>query len=62
VVHSPAEKVDVVDTTGAGDAFVGALAASLALGSDLHAAVARGTAAGALAVQHLGAQPPVTKE
>lgn len=62
VVHSPAEKVDVVDTTGAGDAFVGALAASLALGSGLHAAVARGTAAGALAVQHLGAQPPVTKE
>ena len=62
VVHSPAEKVDVVDTTGAGDAFVGALAASLALGSDLHAAVARGTAAGALAVQHLGAQPPVIKE
>ena len=62
VVHSPAEKVEVVDTTGAGDAFVGALAASLALGSDLHAAVARGTAAGALAVQHLGAQPPVTTE
>jgi ribokinase len=61
VVHSPAEKVSVVDTTGAGDAFVGALAASLALGSDLHAAVARGTQAGAFAVQHLGAQPPAPR-
>jgi ribokinase len=62
VVHSPAEKVSVVDTTGAGDAFVGALAASLALGADLHAAVARGTEAGALAVQYVGAQPPAPRE
>ncbi|WP_213814432.1 ribokinase [Glaciihabitans sp. dw_435] len=58
LVHRPAQKVTVVDTTGAGDAFVGALAAALALGSDLSDAVDAGVAAGALAVQHLGAQPP----
>ncbi|PRY68821.1 ribokinase [Glaciihabitans tibetensis] len=58
VSHSPAHQVSVVDTTGAGDAFVGALAAELARGADLASAVEAGTAAGARAVQHLGAQPP----
>lgn len=58
--HLPAPRVEVVDTTGAGDAFVGALAAELAEGSDLGAAVMRGVAAGAAAVQWLGAQPPRT--
>lgn len=42
--------VDVVDTTGAGDAFNGALAAGLASGLTLAEAARRGTAAGALAV------------
>ncbi|MER8461214.1 ribokinase [Mesorhizobium sp. M1300] len=42
--------VNVVDTTGAGDAFNGALAAGLASGLTLADAVRRGTAAGALAV------------
>ncbi|MBB4189787.1 ribokinase [Sinorhizobium terangae] len=42
--------VDVVDTTGAGDAFNGALAAGLASGLSLTEAVRRGTAAGAIAV------------
>jgi ribokinase len=58
VVHLPAEQVPVVDTTGAGDAFAGALAAALASGSTLEDAVRAGSAAGAAAVQHVGAQPP----
>jgi ribokinase len=61
VNYLPAEKVRVVDTTGAGDAFVGALAASLARGADLNSAVASGIAAGTIAVQHFGAQAPKGK-
>jgi ribokinase len=52
----PAFGVSVVDTTGAGDAFCGTLAASFAAGDDLAEAVRRGCAAGALATGHLGAQ------
>jgi ribokinase len=59
VTHVPAQQVTVVDTTGAGDAFAGALAAELASGGDLRTAVAAGIAAGAAAVQHPGAQPPL---
>ena len=47
----------VRDTTGAGDAFCGALAAALAAGSDRAAAMDAALAAGAAAVQHHGAQP-----
>lgn len=49
--------VPVVDTTAAGDAFAGGLAAALAQGMDLEAAVRWGAAAGALAVTRAGAQP-----
>ena len=59
--HLPAPRVTVVDTTGAGDAFVGALCAELAesgASAELRTAVERGVAAGAAAVQWLGAQPP----
>lgn len=48
---------EVVDTTGAGDAFCGALAAALAAGAGRSEAVARAQHAGALAVQRAGAQP-----
>jgi ribokinase len=57
VVHLPSARVPVVDTTGAGDAFAGALAAALAAGAPLRDAVERGIAAGAEAVQWVGAQP-----
>jgi len=50
----PVEKV--VDTTGAGDAFAGALAAALAHGADLDAAVGAGLRAGARAVGRRGAR------
>ena len=54
--HLPAPKVDVVDTTGAGDAFVGALAAKLARAAPLEEAVAYAVRAGAAAVTKEGAQ------
>jgi ribokinase len=54
--HLPAPEVDVVDTTGAGDAFVGALAASLARDDSLRDAVAYAVRAGAAAVTKEGAQ------
>jgi ribokinase len=50
--------VDVVDTTGAGDAFVGVLALALARGAPLRSAVEAGVEAGARAVGYMGAQPP----
>lgn len=59
VAHLTAERVRVVDTTGAGDAFAGALAASLVAGDTLRSGVAAGMAAGSAAVQHRGAQPPL---
>jgi len=54
--HLPAPRVDVVDTTGAGDAFVGALAASLARDDAFEDAVAYAVRAGAAAVTKEGAQ------
>jgi ribokinase len=53
----PVDPADVVDTTGAGDAFCGALAAALAAGADREAAVRAASRAGADAVRHRGAQP-----
>jgi ribokinase len=55
-VAVPARKVTAVDTTGAGDAFVGALAVELAAGNGLEAAVRRATDVAALAVGRRGAQ------
>jgi ribokinase len=56
LVRQPAFDVDVVDTTGAGDAFTGALAASLAEGRSMMDALRRGLAAGGWAVTKEGAQ------
>ena len=46
----------VVDTTGAGDAFVGAFAAALAHGHSLSTAVRWGAAAGSITVEFAGAR------
>jgi ribokinase len=55
--HFPALPAPVVDTTAAGDAFCGVLAARLAAGAAFDDALRHAIAAGALAVTVLGAQP-----
>jgi ribokinase len=59
VVHRPAIRVDVIDTTAAGDAFAGTFAARLAEGAELAEALRWAIAAGALAVTTLGAAPSI---
>ena len=54
----PAVRVDeVIDTTGAGDVFVGVLAARLALGDTLIEAAGRAVESAAEAVTWAGARP-----
>ena len=53
----PAHRVNVVDTTGAGDAFNGALAVALAEGRPLKAAVEFAVAAAAMQVTRQGTAP-----
>lgn len=52
-------RVDVVDTTGAGDTFCGALVAKLDEGAALHDAVRFATAAAAISVGRAGAVPAI---
>jgi ribokinase len=59
----PSYRVNAIDTTAAGDAFCGALAAAYASGETLANAVKFGCAAGALATTKMGAEPSLpTKE
>lgn len=53
----PGRAVKAVDTTGAGDCFVGALASQLASGVQLRAALAFANAAASISVQRMGAGP-----
>ncbi|MEJ1159583.1 PfkB family carbohydrate kinase [Prosthecomicrobium sp. N25] len=55
-VSAPPPPVAAVDTTGAGDAFCGALAAALDRGATMETALREGLAAGALACRETGAQ------
>ena len=57
VAALPGHKVRVVDTTGAGDCFVGALASRLALGATVIDAARFAVAASSFAVEKLGAGP-----
>jgi len=56
VTHVPARKVKAVDTTAAGDAFIGGLAVALVQGFSRLEAVRYATVAGTLAVTKFGAQ------
>jgi ribokinase len=57
LVLAPAPKVQAVDTTGAGDAFVGSFAFFLASGHDARDAMERAGRVASITVQHRGAQP-----
>lgn len=54
--HVPSQKVDVVDTTGAGDTFCGGLAAALVRGDSLEAAIKFAVKAASFTITKLGAQ------
>ena len=57
--HFPAPRVKAVDTTAAGDTFVGGFAAALASGKDEVEAIRFGQVAAALSVTRAGAQPSI---
>ena len=57
--HLPAEKARVVDTTAAGDTFIGGLVVGLCEGLSLDNAAAFGQRASALSVTRYGAQPSI---
>ncbi|MGC9469269.1 MAG: ribokinase [Anaerolineae bacterium] len=57
IAHVPAFPVEPVDTTAAGDTYCGCLVVALAEGKELPEAVRFASAAAAICVQRLGAQP-----
>jgi len=59
LLHVPALQVEPVDTVGAGDTFVGYLAAGLDAGLDLEESMRRAAIAASLACLKPGAQPAV---
>ena len=55
-IHVASERVQALDTTGAGDSFVGSLAYFLALGKSMSDAMARANRIAAVSVQSAGTQ------
>jgi ribokinase len=60
-LYLPAYQVQAVDSTAAGDGFVGALATGLGEGLSLHEAAVFATAAAAISVTRSGAQPSLPR-
>lgn len=59
LIHVPAFPAKPVDTTGAGDTFLGALVTRLAEGASLHEGIVFATAASAISVTRHGAAPSI---
>jgi ribokinase len=57
--HYPAPVVHAIDTTAAGDTFIGGFAARLAAGEDVDTAIRFAQRAAALSVTRAGAQPSI---
>lgn len=62
IYYIPAFKVETLDSTAAGDTFCGALAAELGRGEDWEEALRFATAASAICVTRMGAQPSIPTE
>ncbi len=62
IAHFPTQATEVFDVTGAGDTAVGALAAALARGLDMHAAVRFANHAAGLSVRRIGTAPVALAE
>ena len=60
--YVPAYKVKAIDSTGAGDTFCGAIAAELSRGHEWDEALNFATAASAICVTRMGAQPSIPTE
>ncbi len=59
IEHHPALEVEALDTTAAGDVFCGSFAVALVEGQSLKDAIKFATAASAIAVTKIGAQPSI---
>lgn len=62
IYYIPAFKVDTLDSTAAGDTFCGALATELSKGHDWDETLRFATAASAICVTRMGAQPSIPTE
>lgn len=60
--HYPARRVEAIDTTAAGDTFIGGFCAALVRGRALPAAIGFAQAAAAISVTRPGAQPSIPFE
>jgi D-beta-D-heptose 7-phosphate kinase/D-beta-D-heptose 1-phosphate adenosyltransferase len=58
----PAEEIEIVDVTGAGDTFLSALAYDYLLNRDIYTAIPFAIRASAVTVQHVGVYAPTLEE